>query len=82
MSTSLPTSTTPPPAANASAQLPVPQTSQSVLPAGTLPFVPETSLPMAVGASPSTMGVMTNEQLTPRVLHASSSPGPFPQPVS
>jgi len=59
MSTSLPTSTTPPPATNASAL---------VLPAGTLPLVPETSLPMVAGASPSAMGVMSNAELTAAVL--------------
>ena len=45
-----------------------PQTSQPVLPAGTLPLVPETSLPLAAGASPYAMGVMSNAELTAAVL--------------
>ena len=67
MSTSLPTST-PPSATNAFAQLPDPRTSQPVLLAGTLSLVPETSLSMATGASPSAMGVMSNAELTAAVL--------------
>ena len=68
MSTSLPTSTTLPPATHAVAQLPDPRTSQPVLPAGTLSLVPETSLSMATGASPSAIGVMSNAELTAAVL--------------
>ena len=68
MSTSLPTSTTPPSATHAVAQLPDPRTSQPVLPAGTLSLVPETSLSMATGASPSAIGVMSNAELTAAVL--------------
>ncbi|CAD6219682.1 unnamed protein product [Miscanthus lutarioriparius] len=48
--------------------MPDPRTSQPVLPAGTLSLVPETSLSMATGASPSAIGVMSNAELMAAVL--------------
>ena len=61
---------------------PLPPASLPLSAVSTSARVPQSPLQMGAGASSSAVGVMTNEQLTPRVLHASSAPGPFPQPVS
>ena len=80
MSTSLPTSTTPPPATHAVAQLPDPRTSQPVLPAGTLSLVPETSLSMAMSNAELTAAVLDLGKMVAGIHAFLLGPQPIPPP--